>query len=97
MCRGHASSGVAAIHDVVMDEGARLEQLEGRGSGDRLLAVGAASAAPPPVGERWPQSLAASAQVDDGLGKRGEVGADLVEKRNLGVEEVIEPLLNPDT
>ena len=63
---------------------------------DGLLAVGAAGAAPAPVGEGRAQPLAAAQQVGERLGQGREVGADVVEDRHLHREEVVEPLLHAD-
>ncbi len=94
--RGHAATRVAAVHDVVVDERAGLQQLERGRRGHRLLAVGAAGAAPAPVGERRAQALAAAQEVGERLGERREVGADVVEDRHLLREEVVEALLHAD-
>ena len=55
-----APAGVAAVHHVVVDQRARVQQLQRGGRAHHRLAVRAARAAPAPVAERRPQPLAAA-------------------------------------
>ena len=93
--RGHAAPGVRAVHDVVVDEGARLEELQGRGCAQGLLGVGTSGAAVPPPAEGGTQALAPAEQVADGLHQRVEIIADAVEDVALRRDEVVDGLLHP--
>jgi hypothetical protein len=92
---GHSPAGVAAVHDVVVDQGGGLEHLEGGGDYEHTGGVGATRAAPAPVAERRPQPLAAAEQVADGVHQRSQVWAHRVEHLGLVREGVVERLLDP--
>ena len=76
MHSGLAAAGGRAVHDVVVEQGKRMQQFE-RGAGiDDLLVLGvAANADKTPVAKRWTQSLAAAehepANSDEGIGQGG--------------------------
>ena len=78
--RGQAATGVGAVHDVVVDESAGLEELQSRGCAQGFLGVRSAGAAVAPPAERRTQPLAAAEQVGDSLDERVEVVADAVEE-----------------
>ena len=85
-----AAPGVAGVHDVVVHERARVQQLERRGRGVNLRAVLAARRAPAPVAERRAQPLAAGQQPGDRVHPRQHVRADVAERPPLAVEEVVQ-------
>jgi len=62
MQRRLATSGVAAVHHVVVDKRARVQQLECGSGGNDLRTVPAARSSPAPVAERGPQPFATGEQ-----------------------------------
>jgi hypothetical protein len=92
---GLAAPGVAAVHDVVVDQRGGLEELEGRRDGHDAGRVVTARAAPAPVAEGRPQPLAAAQQVADGVHQRGELVRHAVEDVGLPGEQVVQGLVDP--
>jgi hypothetical protein len=81
--------GVAAVHHVVVDDRAGLEELQGRRRGHHPVVVGHPGPAPAPVSEGRPQPLPATQQ----LARRADQLARLVPDRaEPGVLAVEEPL-----
>ena len=74
-----SAPGIGAIHHVVVDEGAGLQELKGRcRAHGRLIQfwgyVGAGErAAPAPVAERRSQALASAHEPAQGIGQRYEI------------------------
>jgi len=88
------AAGVAAVHHVVVDQRARLEQLERGGGGDDSVAVVAARTAKAPVAERRTQPLATGDEVGESVGERSELDADGVQRGQLTGDELTERLLH---
>ena len=78
-----AAAGVRAVHDVVVDQRAGLQQLQRGGGAHHRVAVRAAGAAPAPVAERRPQPLAAGQQGAGRLDHGARLGADAAEPDGL--------------
>ena len=93
--RRHPPAGVGVVHDVVVDQRGRLEELQGRGRAGDALAVRSPGAAPAPVAERGTEPLAPAHEVRDVLHQRGAVGAHGVEHVALAGEELFDDLLDP--
>ena len=76
---GRPRRGRRAVHDVVVDQGEGVEQLEGGAGVDHRGVVRVAAGADVgPVAERRPQPLAAGHdQVGHGVDDLGEVGVDV--------------------
>lgn len=92
---GLAASGVGAVHHIIVDKGACLQELQrGRGR-DGFLQVVAASTSPTPVAEGWPQPFAAREQTCHRLGHRSQIGADSVQRPHLGRQEVLKGFADP--
>ena len=85
-----AAAGVAGVHDVVVHERARVQQLERGRGGENLLAVGAARAAPAPVAERGAQPLPAGEQPGHRVQPRQQIRADLAEHGALAAQEAVQ-------
>jgi hypothetical protein len=91
-----APSGVGAVHDVVVDEGEGVEQLEGGTGIDDPRIVGvAARANEGPVAERGPQALAPGVdQVAQRPQRLDDRGVDGVPARDLAVEQAGQALVD---
>ncbi len=85
-----AAPGVAGVHDVVVHEGAGLQQFQGRRGGVDLRAVLAAGRPPAPVAERRAQPLAARQQALHRIQARQQVVADRRQVRALARQEQFE-------
>jgi len=92
---GGAAAGVGVVHDVVVHERRRLEELQRRRGGHDRLAVRGAGGAPAPVAEGRAQPLAAAHQVTDVLHERPALGADAVQDVALVSEEALDHLVHP--
>ncbi len=95
MHAGPASTGVGAVHQVVVDERAGLQPLErGRGRDDSRLVRCAARNEPTGVAELGAESLAAGDERDRCVGEALEVGAEVGEERTLRLDEGFEGVIN---
>ena len=90
----HAAAGVAGVHDVVVDQRTRLQQLEGCRRAHCRLLVGPAGPPPAPVGERRAQPFASAEQVPERLRDRRQFLADVFQQLLLAAEEVRQDLLD---
>ena len=90
----HTPAGVAVVHDVVVDQRGRLEELHGGGHADEGVGVGLAGGAVAPVEEGGPQPLAAGEQAGDGAEQLLRVGAHLGEDLGLVGEDVVDGALH---
>jgi hypothetical protein len=93
----HTSAGVAVVHDVVVDQGRRLEELHGGGDAHDGVAVGLAGRPVAPVEERRPQPLAAREKAGDHRQQVLRVGADLGEHPGLVGQQVVDTPLHAGT
>ena len=89
-----AAAGVAVVHDVVVDQGRRLEELHRRREADQGGGVRLAGGAVAPVQEGGPQPLAAREQRPHGGEQLLRVGADLGQHPGLGRELGVDALLH---
>ncbi len=96
MDRGLAPTSIGGIHDVVVDEGARLNEFEGGQGGGHLVGVLSPRSSKTPVGEGRSQPLPAA--QDEGLDRfrhGTKRGVDRRQERALLGEERGERGLDP--
>ena len=91
---GHAPARVGDVHDVVVNEGSGLKELEGRRCPHDRVVVRTSGGTPPPVAERRPQALAAREQPGYGLHHRRALRTDLVHHLGLVRQVLVERLLH---
>lgn len=74
-----AASGIATVHDVVVDEGARLNEFHrGRGADDGF-AILTTSRSPTPVQEQRSKPFATVHEVVNGVDEGAHIGAYVIE------------------
>ncbi len=87
--RGQAAPRLGAVHDVVVHQRERVQQLDGGAGHEHLVVVRGARRPVPPVDERRPQALATRGdQRGNGLPHRPQRGVEVVELGNLGLQEL---------
>jgi hypothetical protein len=95
MDRRSAAAGVAAVDDVVVDQGARVQQLEGRRRTDDVRAIGRTGRAVSPVAEGWSQPFAAlKDECARSVGEWRELVGNMTERRGCLIEELDESPLD---
>jgi hypothetical protein len=92
---GHTPAGVAAVHDVVVEQRGGLEELHRRRQPDQRVGVGAAGRAVAPVEEARAQPLAAGDEALDGVDERAELVADRGEDGSLHLHLGVHGRLDP--
>ena len=95
--RRPAPPGVRGVHVVVVDQGARVQQLQGRARAQQrllVLDVRLERAVAPPA-ERRPEPLATGHRTAGLLEERGGVGPERGDPSGHLVEEAVEDLLEP--
>ncbi len=92
--RGPATAQVAVVHDVVVQERCRLEDLHRAGGADHPGAVRLPQGAPSPVEERRPEPFPAGEEVGDGVHQGGHRGAEPGEHLALPHEVLVQGLLH---
>ncbi len=90
----HTSAGVTVVHDVVMDQGRRLEELHRRRHAHQRVGVGLTGGAVAPVEEGGAQSLAPRQEAGDRAEQLVGVGSDLAEDVRLALEELVDTALD---
>lgn len=94
---GQAASSIRSVHDVVVDEGTGLEELQAAGClEDSLIRRGfGRAAAPAPVTERRAEALSAREQSRERVSQWCEVVAERGQERSLIDEHAIHNGLDP--
>ena len=88
-----AAPGVAAIHDVVVDEGGRLKELHRGGQADQGFAVRPTRSAIAPVREGRAQPFAAAQQSANGVEEVTDI-AELTQHHGLLIQEITDDVLH---
>ena len=91
----HTPSRVAAVHDVVVEQGGALEELHARRQAHERVGVGATGGAVAPVEEAGAQALAAGQQAGHGRHERGGLVADRGERLRGPGDLPVDRLLHP--
>ena len=94
---GHTPAGVAAVHDVVVEQRGRLEELHRRRQPDESVGVRGPGRAVAPVEEPGAQPLAAGDQALDGVDEWAELVTDGGEDGSLHPHLGVHGRLDPRT
>jgi hypothetical protein len=89
------AAGVRVVHHVVMDNRARMQQLETGGGDHDAIVSGLSGGAPAPVAKRRPQPLAPADHLSRRIDQRIDIGAQRAEQLTLLGYEHLQRLVDP--
>ena len=95
VCGRHTAAGVAAVHDVVVQQGGALEELHARGEPNERVGVITTRGAVAPVEKAGTQALATSQQPGHRVHERRDLGTDLGERCASPGDLPVDRLLDP--
>ena len=90
MCGRQTAPGVGSIHDVIVDEGAGLQELQRSCSSECFGGVGATGPTPAPVAKCRTKTFSASEEIRDGPVHGEDLRTDVCEVVALTSEEAID-------